>query len=99
MTELVNGFVQDGEALLRQMGTAIEAREFDELKDLVHAMKGSAATLGAERLYRVCIGITTQSSADLETRGGRVLKVIQEHFQQARSALLDYLKQRQSATR
>ena len=98
MTELVNGFVQDGEALLRQMDAAIESREFEELKDLVHAMKGSAATLGAERLYRTCIGITTQSSTELETRGARVLKVVQEHFQQARAALLDYLKQRQSAT-
>lgn len=99
MTELVNGFVQDGETLLRQMETAMEAKQFDDLKDLMHAMKGSAATLGAERLYRTCIGITTQSSSELDARGARVLKVIHEHFQQARVALLDYLKQRQSATR
>jgi two-component system, sensor histidine kinase RpfC len=99
MTELVNGFVQDGETLLRQMEAAVEAKQFDELKDLMHAMKGSAATLGAERLYRTCIGITTQTRSELESRGARVLKVVDEQFQQARTALFDYLKQRQSATR
>src|SRR5262249_31266710 len=34
MPELVNGFIQDGEALLRQMAAAIGAKQYDTLKDL-----------------------------------------------------------------
>jgi two-component system sensor histidine kinase RpfC len=99
MAELVNGFLQDGETLLRQAEAAIGGGQFDDLKDLMHAMKGSAATLGAERLYRACIGITMQTNSELEARGSRVLKTIHEQFQQTRAALLDYLKKSQSAAR
>src|SRR5206468_9224816 len=42
MPELLNGFIQDGEALLRQMDAAVAAEQYETLRDLVHAMKGSA---------------------------------------------------------
>jgi two-component system sensor histidine kinase RpfC len=99
MPELVNGFIQDGEALLRQMEAAIAAKQYDTLKDLVHAMKGSAVTLGADQLCKTCVGINAQTSAELEAGGPRVLKVVREHFQQARTSLLEYLKKSQSAAR
>jgi two-component system, sensor histidine kinase RpfC len=99
MTELVHGFVQDGEALLRQMDAAVQSGRIDDLRDLIHAIKGSAATLGAERLYRTCMGITAQTNSELESRGGRAARAVDEQFQQARTALFEYLKKQQSATR
>jgi len=99
MPELVNGFIQDGEALLRQMEAAIAAKQYDALKDLVHAMKGSAVTLGADQLCKTCVGINAQTSAELEANGPRVLKLVREHFLQARTSLLEYLKKSQSAAR
>jgi len=99
MTELVNGFIQDGEVLLRQMESAVEGGQYDWLKDLVHAMKGSAVTLGADRLYKTCIGINAQTTSELESSGTRVLKLMREQFQQARASFLEYLKKSQSAAR
>jgi two-component system sensor histidine kinase RpfC len=99
MPELVNGFVQDGEALLRQMEAAVAAEQYDILKDLVHAMKGSAVTLGADQLCKTCVGINAQTSTELEASGPRALKLVREHFQQTRVALLEYLKKSQSAAR
>ena len=99
MPELVDGFVQDGEALLRQMEAAIAAGQYETLRDLAHAMKGSAVTLGADQLCRTCVGITGQTTSELETSGTRVLKVVREHFQQARTSLVEYLKKGQSAAR
>lgn len=99
MPELINGFIQDGEALLRQMEAAVAAGQYEMLKDLVHAMKGSAVTLGAEQLCRTCAGINAQTSSELEASGLRVLKLIREHFQLARTSLLEYLKKSQSAAR
>ncbi|TMG72912.1 MAG: response regulator [Betaproteobacteria bacterium] len=66
MPELINGFIQDGEALLRQMEAAIAAGQYETLRDLVHAMKGSAVTLGADQLCRTCVGITGQTTSELE---------------------------------
>jgi two-component system sensor histidine kinase RpfC len=99
MPELVNGFVQDGEALLRQMEAAVAAGQVDALRDLVHAMKGSAVTLGAEQLCKTCAGINSQTASELQAGGARLLKVLREQFQQARTALLEYLKKSQSAAR
>jgi HPt (histidine-containing phosphotransfer) domain-containing protein len=99
MPELINGFIQDGEALLRQMEAAVAAGQYETLKDLVHAMKGSAVTLGAEQLCRTCVGINAQTSSELEASGLRVLKLVREHFQSARASLLEYLKKSQSAAR
>ena len=99
MPELLNGFIQDGEALLRQMDAAVAAEQYETLRDLVHAMKGSAVTLGAEQLCRTCVGINSQTTSELQASGPRVLKIIREQFQQARASLLDYLKKNQSAAR
>ena len=99
MPELVNGFIQDGEALLRQMDAAVAAKQYDALRDLVHAMKGSAVTLGADQLCKTCVGTNAQSNAELEANGARVLKLVREHFQQTRAALVEYLKKSQSAAR
>lgn len=99
MPELINGFIQDSEALLRQMEAAVAAGQYDTLRDLVHAMKGSAVTLGAEQLFRTCAGLNAQTPTELETSGPRALKVVREQFQQARASLLEYLKKSQSAAR
>ena len=99
MPELINGFVQDGEALLRQMEAAVAANHYETLRDLVHAMKGSAVTLGAEQLCQTCTGINRQTTSELQAGGTRVLKVVREQFHQARAALLEYLKENQSAVR
>ena len=99
MQELVNGFVQDGEALLRQMDAAVASEQFEALRDLVHAMKGSAVTLGAEQLCSSCAGINSQTPSELGASGARVVKVVRDQFQQARTSLLEYLKKRQSAAR
>jgi two-component system, sensor histidine kinase RpfC len=99
MQELVNGFIQDGEALIRQMEAAVAAQQYEALRDLVHAMKGSAVTLGAEQLCSTCAGLNGQTPAELGASGARVLKVVRDQFQQARASLLEYLKKRQSVAR
>jgi len=99
MPELINGFIQDGEALVRQMEAAVAAEQYDTLRDLVHAMKGAAVTLGAEQLVKTCIGLNAQTPMELEANGARILKVVRDQFQQARASLLEYLKKSQSAVR
>jgi two-component system sensor histidine kinase RpfC len=99
MPELINGFIQDTEGLLRQMEAAVAAEKFETLKDLVHALKGSAVTLGAEQLCQTCVSLNGQTLSELETSGTRVLKVVREQFQQVSTALLEYLKKSQSVAR
>ncbi|HEY6864359.1 MAG TPA: ATP-binding protein [Burkholderiales bacterium] len=99
MTELVNGFLQDGEALLRQMETAMKDGNFETLRDIMHAMKGSAATLGTDLLFRTCSDITALTRSELQAAAPHVLRNVQDQFQQARMALLEYLKKSQTLAR
>jgi len=99
MPELIDGFFQDGEALLRQMEAATAAQEYETLRDLAHAMKGSAVTLGAEQLCKTCAGLSGQTAAEMEASGARVLKVVREQFHHAHASLLEYLKKNESAAR
>jgi two-component system sensor histidine kinase RpfC len=99
MQDLVNGFIQDGEALVRQMEAAVGSQQYETLRDLVHAMKGSALTLGAEQLCSTCAGLNSQTPSELGASGTRVLKVVRDQFQQARTSLLEYLKKRHSVAR
>jgi two-component system sensor histidine kinase RpfC len=99
MTELVNGFLQDGEALLRQMETAMKEGNFETLRDIMHAMKGSAATLGTDLLFRTCSDITALTRSELQAAAPHVLRNVQDQFQQARMALLEYLKKNQTLAR
>ena len=81
------------------MEAAIAGEQLETLRDLVHAMKGAAVTLGADQLCRTCAGINNQTTSELEAGRARVLKVVREQFLQARASLLDYLKKSQSAAR
>jgi HPt (histidine-containing phosphotransfer) domain-containing protein len=81
------------------MEAAIAAEQYETLKDLVHAMKGSAVTLGANQLCKTCVNINGQTHSELEASGMRLLKVVREQFQQACTSLLEYLKKSQSAAR
>ncbi|MCR4300412.1 MAG: ATP-binding protein, partial [Sulfuricaulis sp.] len=52
--DLINGFLQDTEMLLNDMKDAIREKRLKEFRDLVHAMKGSAGSVGAQALYDAC---------------------------------------------
>ena len=47
---VVGNFCRDSEALLEQMRTLEQAGRWLDVGDLAHALKGSAAALGAQRL-------------------------------------------------
>ena len=99
MSQLVNGFIQDGEGLLSQMEAAVAAGRHELLRDLAHAMKGSAITLGAEQLCRTCVGLNAQTLAELQAGGPRIVRAVRDQFQQARTSLVEYLKKSQSVAR
>ena len=48
---------------------------------------------------KTCSGINGQTSSELQAGGTRILKLVREQFQQARTSLLDYLKKSQTAAR
>ena len=98
MERLIGVFIADSAALMARMDTALEAKRFGELRSLVHALKGSAGSIGAERLTRACSQLQECAEGDLRLRGKMQLGKLRADLDQTRVELTDYLKKRKSST-
>ncbi len=90
---LVASFVADQTELVEQMERAARAGDFAEFRRLLHAMKGSAASLGVERLAHACQEYHRLPDDELRRRANLVESIRQE-FERARKALDQYLEER-----
>jgi two-component system, sensor histidine kinase RpfC len=92
--ELIHGFLHDTEGLLESMEQAIRAKRYEDFKDLSHAMKGSAGSVGAQSLYDICSGISGVSDEMLGKRASALMHDLVTQYESARYELLAYLERR-----
>ncbi|MDH4093262.1 MAG: ATP-binding protein [Betaproteobacteria bacterium] len=96
LERLVSVFVADSLTLLAKMESAIAARNFGEFRSHLHAMKGSAASIGTERLTRLCSSLGKQTDAELRLKAAGVMRSLNEEFEQGRAALERYVQDARS---
>jgi two-component system sensor histidine kinase RpfC len=92
--ELIHGFLHDTEGMLESMENAMRAKRYEEFKDLAHAMKGSAGSVGAQSLYDVCSGISGVSDEMLGKKASSLMHDLVTQYESARYELLAYLERR-----
>ena len=93
VAELVDGFTKDAMKLFAQMDEAIAMHVPEQFRDLTHALKGSAGSVGARRLHDLCgraCRINDRDFADI------AVSEIQAMFHDTRSALEGYLRERKN---
>jgi two-component system sensor histidine kinase RpfC len=86
---VVAGFVVDTQVLMTRIGVALRDRQVGALRDLLHALKGSAMSIGADALRNTCVELEERSDADLR----REARVLEAQLQQVIAQLLDALDQ------
>jgi len=96
LERLVGVFVADSQALLAKMEGAVAARNFGEFRALLHAMKGSAASIGTEALTRQCTSLGRLSDAELRLQSSRLVASLSQEFSLGRSALENYINERRA---
>jgi len=94
--ELVGVFNEDADGLLQQMQTACEQQNFEELRRLAHSFKGSASSIGAQRLYDVCAQLNKLSISDPPGRGAELLRSVNHELEQVKEELTGFLEERDS---
>ncbi|MDQ8186850.1 Hpt domain-containing protein [Pelagicoccus sp. SDUM812002] len=62
-------YLEETPRLLEELETSFAAKNEEEVHEVIHQMKGSAAALGARKLFRI-----TESALSL-SRNGEILKV------------------------
>jgi len=92
--ELVGVFMEDASGLMQQMEAAIERDDFEGLKRLAHSFKGSAASIGAQKLYDACAKLNELSFSDPEGRGGELLRSVRRELDRVNEELTGFLEER-----
>jgi two-component system sensor histidine kinase RpfC len=94
LEKLVSVFLADNAALMAKIEGALGARNVVEFRAHVHAMKGSAASMGAVRLTRLCAGFGQLSEAEVKLQSPALLRSLREELALARGELERYLEER-----
>jgi len=92
--ELIHGFLKDTERLLGDMETALRVKKYADFKDLVHAMKGSAGSVGAQTLYDICASMHGLPDEALRNKAASFMHDLVTQYESARYELLAYLDRR-----
>jgi len=89
-------FIADSQSLLAKMEASVAARNFGEFRAHLHAMKGSAASIGTERLTRLCATLGKYSDAELRLQGAGLMRSLNEEFALGRAALERFVQEKRS---
>jgi two-component system sensor histidine kinase/response regulator len=93
LSSIVERFLHDAEEHMRELRAALEAEETERLRITGHTLKGSARTIGAQRLASVCEQIQHADLAGAAT----LVEAAQKELADVRPALLDALAKTQGA--
>ncbi len=97
--ELVDDFLVDATSLISEMRESANLKRVARFKDNAHALRSSAANLGAMRLHRLLLSVRDLSGAEFESRVAETMQAISEEFERVRAFLADYLKSTRAAAR
>jgi two-component system sensor histidine kinase RpfC len=95
--KLIGVFLGDNQALLARIEQSLAGRNYHEFRSLVHAMKGSSASMGTDRLTRLCGELGALSDAELRLQAPRLLRTLSEELALARTQLERYLQDRRQS--
>lgn len=89
--ELVDVFIKDADELVQQMESAAEQGDLEELRRLAHSFKGSAGSIGAQRLYDVCEQLNQAGiNASFERNRGH-LRTLRSEMERVKEELAGFL--------
>jgi len=92
LSELIQGFVSDVDAILTKTERAIAAGDADALPDLMHSLKGAAVSVGATQLAELALDFETASADRSPDSVLERLAAIQTCFHATRGRLRSYLQ-------
>ncbi|MDH3692193.1 MAG: ATP-binding protein [Gammaproteobacteria bacterium] len=90
--ELVNTFIKDGGALISDMRKAYERGEYQRMREIVHAFKGSAASIGATTLFELNKELYELSVSSIYEQAPGLLSDIHEEYLHVKNELSLYVQ-------
>jgi two-component system sensor histidine kinase RpfC len=96
--KLVGVFLADNATLVAKMETAVSAHAFQEFRSLLHALKGSSASMGTDRLTRLCTSLGALNDGEMRLQGAALMRSLTQELGAARGELERYIAERRRST-
>jgi len=96
--KLVGVFLADNATLVAKMETAVSAHAFQEFRSLLHALKGSSASMGTDRLTRLCTSLGALNDGEMRLQGPALMRSLTQELGAARAELERYIMERRRST-
>jgi two-component system sensor histidine kinase RpfC len=95
--KLIRVFLADSGTLLARIEKALAERDVHEVRSLLHAMKGSSASIGTDRLTGLCGSLGRLSDAEFRVQAPSLQRSLADELAAARGELERYLRERQQS--
>ena len=95
--KLIRVFLADNATILERVDQVLAGRNYHEFRSLVHAMKGSSASMGTDRLTRLCSTLGNLSDAEVRLQAPSLQRTLREELDAAREEFESYLQQRRKS--
>jgi len=87
--EVTEAFVCDADAILDDLDAAVADNDAEAFRDLVHALRSSAANIGAVGVYELSLALRGVDDAELAASGVEHVAALREAFARVRAALAE----------
>jgi two-component system sensor histidine kinase RpfC len=94
LERLLHGFRADAERLLKEIGDALAARRYQDVKDAAHALKGGAGSVGATQLVALSVRFENADYDTMRLRAAAWTEELSRAVANVLSALDTHLQQR-----
>ena len=94
---LIRVFLSDSAGILERIEKVLAGRDYHEFRSLLHAMKGSSASIGTDRLTRTCTSLGSLSDAELRLQAPSLVRTLGEEVAAAHTHLEHYLSERRKS--
>jgi two-component system sensor histidine kinase RpfC len=87
VSEIVDQFLLDAAAVLKNLHVAVEDGDVQKFRDEAHALRSCAANVGAQRVYKLCLDSRAIDARSFAVEGELRIRRLEEEFGLARDAL------------
>ena len=91
VASVINDFLADGDELVRQIKRAAAERDVGAFRDCAHALRSSAAHIGATAVFELCLAWRRITPDELAEHGASHVARLEAAFEQLRAALCSVL--------
>jgi two-component system sensor histidine kinase RpfC len=95
--QLIEEFLVDAEAVLRDMAAAVAANDVEAFRDRAHALRSGAANIGAGNIYKICLSWRNIGQRELASDGETHMRKLQAEFREVHAALSRRLEEQRAA--